>query len=272
MNEQDFEQHSKICDLKLAIDNVRSLDARLAFLRLDSLPTVRNGICGCQEKGNSEPDANRLEHWIEFCRLLATNNTLEELTVRNCNWNGYGAKLQSSTIESIASPLLTALAANRKLRSLSVSCQILSDHHYPLLLVRSKEEEEENTLSSPLITHLEFTDCFAMNLRAIGQLITSNQSLCHLKINIYRGYNATNREEETSSIQSFISSLSVNTTLLTLEIHDNSLQQQVKEDIITKIANSNNNRLLNIKTVDKQSSPNDNEITLQYSIIEFLKK
>ncbi|EFA86833.1 hypothetical protein PPL_00638 [Heterostelium album PN500] len=152
---------------------------------------------------------NRLEHWITFCELLASNTTLKHLYLTNQCKSIYNNdreehRLKASTIQVTSESLGATLSMNQTLRTLSISCEILSDSFY-----------ETISHSNRTISELELIDCDLWNLQSIGQSLKYNRSLKQLTIsnrnNQIKQEKAITKDQ---AIESFILGLQNNKTLI----------------------------------------------------------
>ncbi|EFA75205.1 hypothetical protein PPL_11279 [Heterostelium album PN500] len=194
----------------------------------------RKEWCRCVdflEKGDDSDDDDRgdnnglvpLKYWRNFCLALATNTKLKYLHLGNtCKHKRLSNKLTTF----ISSEFLTSLKANGTLESLSLSCNMLSDDFYESLFSQS------NTDTNRTIKSIHLRSYNLDRLKSIGRMLEHNQTINHLTFSKYINSKDENNSDTNQAIDSFVSSLALNKTLISLTIAENTFTT----DLLSKLS------------------------------------
>ncbi|EFA75208.1 hypothetical protein PPL_11282 [Heterostelium album PN500] len=180
--------------------------------------------CKCSELiEESDDDRVPLKHWRNFCSALSTNTKLKYLHLGNtCKHKKLTNKLRTF----ISSEFLTSLKANGTLESLSLSCNMLSDDFYESLFSQS------NTDTNRTIKSIHLRSYNLNRLKSIGRMLEHNQTINHLTFSKYINSKDENNDDTNQAIDSFVSSLALNKTLISLTIEENTFTT----DLLSKLS------------------------------------
>ncbi|EFA85284.1 hypothetical protein PPL_02285 [Heterostelium album PN500] len=140
---------------------------------------------------------HRLSHWVDFCSKLATNKTLEKLSLSNyCKAH----VIKSQDVTQISYLLSQSLTSNNTLKSLAISCYVLDEAFFQSL-------SQYKSINS-----LKLYDLTQLHLQFLCAALKTNNTIQYLNISSY----ADPHQKE--AFAEFLTSLDDNNTLSEIKV------------------------------------------------------